>query len=145
MQHQFYIKGEPVRAPRMTRRDRWAKRPAVVKYYEWSNSARQQCFGATHRKIDGAKIDDLEVVFYLPIAASMSAPKRAILEGQRHAGYPDIDNLLKALLDALVSQDKHVWRVRAEKRYQRPGEDAHVEVIITLKERLDDSLVTMEL
>ena len=38
-----------------------------------------------------------------------------------HRQKPDIDNLIKALLDALYADDSHVWKITAEKRWHYEG------------------------
>lgn len=43
----------------------------------------------------------LSVSFFMPIPASLSAKKQSALNGSYHSKKPDIDNLLKAVLDAL--------------------------------------------
>jgi len=34
---------------------------------------------------------------------------------------PDCDNLVKEFLDALVTNDQHVWKIDCEKRWARAG------------------------
>jgi uncharacterized cupin superfamily protein len=43
----FTIPGNPVGKPRMTQRDKWAKRPAVLRYREWADRARAAYAGST--------------------------------------------------------------------------------------------------
>jgi len=140
-EYSFTIPGEPQRAPRMTRSDRWARRPAVVKYFTWANHARRTLFKDDQVKINGENIEHIQVVFFLPIAKSTSLKKQAILEGSRHQTYPDIDNLFKAILDALVSQDKAVWSMGGMKLYCEKDELPKTIVTITLNRPLDNCLI----
>jgi Holliday junction resolvase RusA-like endonuclease len=62
----------------------------------------------------------LDVTFYMPMATTMSKRKKDHLIDQPHASRPDIDNLLKFLLDAakcLYKDDSQVSTVIARKIY----------------------------
>ena len=104
----------PVAKPRMTQRDRWQKRPAVVKYREFKDSCR----------IAHVAVPDVgaTVLFCLPIPKSYSKKVRAEYECMRHAQTPDIDNLIKALMDSVKTQDKQVSSIHAYKVWSsNPG------------------------
>lgn len=103
----------PMGAPRMTRRDKWKRRPCVVEYFAFRDAVRAESARA------GLTLPDsgYHVTFYLPPPASWSAKKKAAHEGQPHQSKPDKDNLEKALLDALFEDDSHVWDGRATKRW----------------------------
>ena len=47
------------------------------------------------------------------------------MTGKPHQSKPDIDNLIKAFLDALLDDDAHVWDIRATKVW---GTDGSIEV-----------------
>lgn len=106
----FYIKPEP--KPRMTQRDKWAKRPAVVRYYDF-------CDGL--RLLWGNRVvpDSVHLMFTIEMPASWSEKKKLMMEGQPHQQRPDIDNYIKAFLDALCKDDSYVYAVRAEKYWGR--------------------------
>jgi Holliday junction resolvase RusA-like endonuclease len=57
---------------------------------------------------------------------SWPAAKRDRMNGKLHKQKPDLDNLLKGLLDALYREDSHVASVWAEKRWAPNG---YIEVI----------------
>ncbi len=61
----------------------------------------------------------LEVVFHVPVPKSRRKGKTRILPGSPHLGKRvDVDNALKALMDALWPEDDSgIWRVVAEKRW----------------------------
>ena len=107
MKQTLIIEGEPVAKPRMTQRDKWAERPCVVKYFSYRDMVRWQT-----KRVNWATIDKLESVkFCLPMPKSWSKKKKLEMNGKPHQQKPDIDNLLKGLLDALMVEDKMVYYV----------------------------------
>jgi Holliday junction resolvase RusA-like endonuclease len=62
------------------------------------------------------------VTFHLPMPKSWSHKKQSQMIAQPHQQKPDLDNLLKALLDSLYpDDDTHVWDVRAIKVWDTSG------------------------
>jgi Holliday junction resolvase RusA-like endonuclease len=57
------------------------------------------------------------IVFYLPMPESWSRKKRALYDGQPHQQKPDLDNLVKAVLDAIYGDDSGVWDTHSQKRW----------------------------
>lgn len=104
----------PCAAPRMTRSDKWKKRRCVMKYFAFRDRVRDLNIVVP----EGACI-----TFYIPTPASWSKKKCAAMQLQPHTSKPDIDNLLKALLDAAYGDDKHIWHLGClQKRWRdRPG------------------------
>ncbi len=103
----------PVAKPRMTRSDKWRKRPATAKYWHFVDLCRVNrvelpCFGA-------------HVTFILPMRASWSKKKRAVMDGKPHMSRPDLSNLLKALEDAIYQEDSVIYDVWIEKRWGIEG------------------------
>lgn len=79
--------------PRQTRRDKWAKRPAVVRYREWCSLLRRV-----------ASPPDPNTVDSFNWMASFQFPARwrkSLRVGGHHRQRPDRDNLDKAFLDCL--------------------------------------------
>lgn len=104
----------PVAKPRMTRRDRWQKRPAVIKYRAFKDCCRA----------GNVAVPDVgaTVVFCLTIPKSYSKKVTADYECMQHQKTPDIDNLIKALLDAVKTEDKQVSSIHAYKVWSsKPG------------------------
>ena len=101
--------------PRQTRRDVWLNppRPGVARYRAFKDQVRVFKVKFPHH---GAK-----VLFILPMPKSWSPKKRAVMDGKPHQQTPDIDNLIKAFLDALFENDQDVWQLTAEKRWGREG------------------------
>ncbi len=92
---------DPCPKPRMTRRDKWSKRPCVMRYRAFCDEVR----------IRGVKLPDhgASIQFVIPMPKSWSAKKRAAMLGQPHTSTPDLDNYLKALSDAVHQDDSHIW------------------------------------
>lgn len=97
----------PVPKPRMTRSDRWKQRPAVVRYHKFCDQLRSL--------VAGTPEPTFEIIFYMPMPSSWSKKKQATMVGKPHQQKPDVDNLLKAYLDALCVDDSYVWDVRVKK------------------------------
>ena len=103
----------PCPAPRMTAADKWQKRPRVLRYRAFRDEVR------AHRVVLG---NGARVTFWMPMPASWSEAKRVRQDGQPHQQRPDIDNLLKALLDAIYEDDAGIWHIGgAQKRWARDG------------------------
>lgn len=112
----------PVPKPRMTQRDRWAKRPAVVRYYAFCDELRE-LWGEL------SVPDQVNLIFTIPMPNSWSNLKKTNMIGKPHQQRPDIDNLVKAFLDALMKDDSVVWSIKAEKVW---GEWGSIEVVDTV-------------
>jgi Holliday junction resolvase RusA-like endonuclease len=104
----------PMGAVRQTKRDVWKKRPCVLKYREYRDILRGACSNFVLS-------DNFEVLFYIAIPESWSKKKKARMFMQPHDQKPDIDNLIKAVMDALKPEDKAIWKVSAEKRWNTYG------------------------
>lgn len=107
---------EPNTKPRMTRRDKWAKRPCVLKYWAFCDELRKQ---AEFAKFEiGHKV---KLVFYLPMPDSWSKRKKVVFDSTAHQSTPDIDNLVKAVFDGLLEQDKMIYSLEASKWWSTEG------------------------
>ncbi len=58
----------------------------------------------------------------MPFPRSWSAKKKAAHLGQPHRQKPDLDNLIKALLDAALDDDSGVHEMTARKVWGEEGE-----------------------
>lgn len=103
---------EPVPKPRMTQRDKWKKRECVLRYRKFKDLVRL-------RRVRLPQ--PCHIVFWLPMPASWKAPERAQMAGTAHQQKPDLDNLLKALLDAVHADDAHLHDIHVEKRWGYVG------------------------
>jgi len=111
------IKINPIAKPRMTRADTWKKRPCVVKYWAYKDELRRLI------KKNNIEIDkEIYVEFYIEMPKSWSKKKKLSLNNQPHEQRPDIDNLIKGLMDSLFKEDSHVHTVCAKKIWSdNPG------------------------
>lgn len=101
-------------AVRQGRGDRWRPSPAVLRYRAYRDEL----------KIKGVTLPAgafAHMVFVLPMSPSWSAKKRAAMEGFPHLYKPDRDNLEKAVLDALLDDDAHIWNGSTSKFWGRQG------------------------
>ena len=103
----------PVPKPRQTRSDKWKTRDCVMRYRAFKDEIR-----AKGLRIDG---DTVDVVFGIPMPKSWSKKKRALLCGLPHSSVPDLDNLIKSLLDATNTDDKRIWKITACKYWGETG------------------------
>ena len=103
----------PVPKPRMTRSDKWNRRPCVERYFEY----RDQVRAAGIEVPDGGAC----ITFYMPIPAGLSKKKKAERLHQPHKIKPDLDNLIKGLLDAVTDEDCTVWSYCAAKYWAEKG------------------------
>ena len=92
---------DPVAKPRQTQRDVWAKRPCVLRYRQFADDCRKLGMVLPSH---GASVQ-----FVIAMPKSWSEKKRAAMLGQPHTQKPDIDNLLKAIADAVHGDDSHIW------------------------------------
>lgn len=102
----------PIPKPRMTQKDKWQKRPATDRYWAFKN----ECLAKNVQVYTGDRI-----TFVLPFPKGWGKAKRETCDGSRHTVTPDIDNLLKALLDAVLEDDAHISSLYIEKVWGKEG------------------------
>ena len=110
---EYFYKITPCSKPRQTRSDKWKKRPCVLKYRAFADECR----------LNGMTIPDSgsQITFRLPMPKSWSNKKREEMNGKPHQQTPDVDNLLKAVMDAVMKQDNSVWDIRPTKLWAIHG------------------------
>lgn len=97
----------PVPAPRQVRSDRWKQRPSVLRYRAFRD----------HVKLLNIDVRvGSAITFYMPMSKSWSKKKKAKHDGQPHMSKPDLDNLIKALLDAVYKEDSQIWKLGQTKK-----------------------------
>ena len=106
------IKIDPVAKPRMTQRDKWQKRQCVVRYREFCDRLRAEGLVLP---------ESYSVTFWIPMPKSWSNKKKARHSDQPHQQKPDLDNLIKAIQDAVCEDDSYVWNVCARKVWAYRG------------------------
>lgn len=103
---------DPVPAPRQVRSDLWDPRNSVLRYRAFRDEVR----------LHKVKIRDGSLIrFLMPMPESWSKAKRAKMLGEPHRQKPDLDNLLKALLDSVFENDQHISRIFIEKEWAESG------------------------
>ena len=102
---------EPMGKPRQTQRDRWKKRPAVLRYHAYRDAVRARSAPSGWEPKPGDHI-----IFRVKMPKSWSKKKRLSMIFQPHEQKPDLDNMIKAFLDCW-EEDKHIWAISAEKRW----------------------------
>lgn len=112
----------PVGKPRMTQRDTWQKRPAVMRYRAFCDALRA---GAGGHFPPGP--DAIVVRAFLPMPDSWSYKKKAEKRGKGHRQKPDSDNILKAVCDGLLKEDSCLWSKHVQKYWCDP-KDTRIEI-----------------
>ena len=115
--HRFTLTAPAVTKPRQTRSDKWKRRPAVMRYRQFADTLRKSC-GPVPADVHG-----INWVAYMPMPKSWSKKKRREMMGEPHRQTPDIDNLEKAVLDALFPHksggDSMIYFGSGEKLWER--------------------------
>lgn len=93
-----------VPAPRMSKSDKWEKRPSVMRYRGYSTDLRLLYDQAKAIRLEHpfSFADGLEIIFHMK-----TKDKR--LWGFGHPLVPDGDNLVKAISDSLVKADGSIY------------------------------------
>ena len=121
------VPGVPVAKPRMTRRDRWAKRAAVMRYREFADRVRAASAAAPAH---AERVLSLTVIAYFVPPKSMEKEQRAGLIDQLHRVKPDASNILKGIEDILWPRgDSAIADSRCVKRWwYEPSLEIRIEI-----------------
>lgn len=84
--------------PRMTRQDKWKKRPATTAYWAFKDELTLLC-----NQVGYCLGKRLYVVFCVEMPQSWSEKKKKLMDGSVHEAKPDADNFLKGISDCLKS------------------------------------------
>lgn len=103
----------PTAKPRMTQRDRWKKRPSVLKYFAFKDECRA-------RNVQLPEVG-IRVIYGVPMPKSWSKKKKEEMDWKPHQQTPDLDNLNKALCDAVLDDDSRIWNMWGSKIWSREG------------------------
>jgi len=103
----------PVAKPRMVRGDVWKKRKCVVKYRRFADLCRLE---KVQLPLSGG-----HVIFVLPMPDSWSKKKKNLFDGKAHSQTPDLDNLIKAIGDAVYADDSGIWDIHVTKLWGSEG------------------------
>ena len=98
----------------MTQSDKWKKRKCVLEYRAFADEMRL-------RVPRGTDLNNHAILFTMPMPKSWSKKKKAEMDFKPHKSRPDIDNLLKAVFDALYKEDSGIWQTHAAKVWGYEG------------------------
>lgn len=126
----FTVDATPMGAPRMTQRDRWAKRDCVTRYWAFKDAIRK-AIGDQLAGVSANDVLSLSWTAYFSPPASWSKKKREEAMGKLHRSKPDRDNLDKGVMDSLFEQDAGIATGVIAKRW---GEPPRIEVEICIGE-----------
>jgi Holliday junction resolvase RusA-like endonuclease len=123
----FIIPGNAIGKPRMTRSDKWKRRPCVLRYRAWADMVRREVRKQVGSLPPAERVLSLNwVATFVPPKSWNKAKKDAAI-GTIHRQKPDRDNIDKALLDVLYEEDKAIGAGRIVKRW---GNEAKLEIEI---------------
>lgn len=105
---------EPMGKPRMVKSDSWKRRPVVERYWAFKDQCRAH----------GVRLGvyGYHVTFIMPMPKSWSMKRKMEMNGEPHQQKPDSDNMLKAIMDAVYSDDSVVFDIRVSKYWGWKGE-----------------------
>lgn len=128
----------PMGKPRMTQRDRWKKRPPVLRYHAFKDELRRMVNQLPHLRTTLASGNVLRVSWtaFFPMPASWSMRKKAAMAGRPHRAKPDRDNVDKAILDALFEEDSGIAGGHLEKRWD-DGRGPRLEIVFETEDSPD--------
>ena len=117
----------PIGAVRMTQSDKWKtnanhvdpkkrQRESVRQYFEFKTAIRTQA-----EQMNYVLSEVLDIVFLVPMPFTWSEKKKVKYNKTKVNKRPDLDNYIKAFIDALSIEDGFVWKIQAEKRYAFNG------------------------
>lgn len=92
-----------------------------MRYRAYADELRAKA-GSDIDAVRATLLEGARLRFVLPMAPSWSKKKRAAMVGGPHLQQPDIDNLIKGVLDSFLKQDSPVWWVCATKVWGDQGE-----------------------
>lgn len=104
--HRVEIPIVPIPKPRMVKSDAWKKRPVVERYWRYKDSVLGYCKGV------GFELNEVfSATFVMPMPKGWCATKLMEKNGKPcREKRPDLDNLVKAISDILMEEDKGIWR-----------------------------------
>lgn len=90
----------PMPKPRMTKRSAKFK----TAYWQWKDKIRDEA-----ANVGLVLPPTFRAIFFIAMPNSWPKRKKAEMAGRQHEQTPDDDNLMKALKDALLDEDSHIW------------------------------------
>lgn len=117
MFYEFII--DPVPKPRMTRRDKFNPGARAINYFAFRSALKSMANLQGLIDLPG----DLHIYFRIKMPDSWSNKKKLEYFQTPHCVRPDLDNLIKSVLDTLSpGDDSHIYRILAEKFWNDKGQ-----------------------
>jgi Holliday junction resolvase RusA-like endonuclease len=116
----FVVPGPPMGKPRMTQRDKWQKRPAVLRYRDYCDRIRAAS------KTLPKDVYGVIVQAHIAMPDSWSKKKKEEHCGTAHRQRPDWDNIAKSVGDALFKEDSVLAGGTCWKYWCRSGDERTV-------------------
>ncbi len=107
---------DPMGKPRMVRSDAWKHRPCITQYWAFKDK-----LVLLAKKIKFTLPDKFKVEFLIKMPDSWSKSKKRDMLDKPHQQKPDIDNLVKAVMDCLKKNDATVYYIEASKVWWSEG------------------------
>jgi len=131
------IKMNPFPAPRMSRRDSWNPSSSAQRFFRNRDQFKLLANTEGLTELPPA----MGFTFHIPMPASWSKSKKAKHFGQMHQQKPDLDNMIKAVLDCLTygreKDDAHMGTIlMAQKIWAAEGEGR---IMLYIPEAVQDS------
>lgn len=130
--HKFFVPGVPIAKPRLTKSSHWGKtmpdgsfqyyNKSVGMYFEWSSKCRKAATSTDEKMPLDHPYVGITATFIFPIPNHFSDKKRRDCEGRRMETRPDLDNLLKGVMDSIFHKDSIISSATVLKRYAYEGE-----------------------
>lgn len=128
----FALRCDPMGKPRMTQRDKWQKRPVVIRYRDFCDQVRA---AAARRGFDPEwNCFGIKIRAHIQIKPSWSTKKKKRLIGKIARSKPDFDNIIKGVCDALFKEDAVLGGGSCWKWWCAPG-DQRISVWISYLEK----------
>lgn len=83
------------------------RKKRLLKY----NQYKEDVYGLALSKGFKIPVQGMSIKFFIPVPKTWGKKKKAIMHGKLHQNKPDIDNLMKAVLDSLLSEDKKIGQI----------------------------------
>ena len=106
----FVYMGDIMGKPRQTQSDRWKKRSCVVRYRNIATAMALQA-----NKEGYNPTPKLKAIIGIQMPKSWTKKKKAALLHTPHRQKPDVDNLIKTIMDALCKQDEYIYHIDVKK------------------------------
>jgi Holliday junction resolvase RusA-like endonuclease len=107
----FTLHIQPVGKPTMVRGDKWKQRPCVMEYRAFCDRLRYKAWGENKKQKLMKPTSLIVTCFFQPATPALSGQ----LVGEPYVKKPDSSNILKAVEDALFSNDEMIFSSTCKK------------------------------